>query len=192
MCQNSTFWYYKHSEYDVPRNLTEGIRSIFLLHASLLRSTHLTTMGTFVSEETFFISLLHVLKNPQLIALFQTSFQKPSKEHFQIPGPRSGYLIVLMIASKSAFIRDQCVCLIKGSRAYGFVRWPEEVPFSKYLHQVQSALNYFIILCGRHISSFISALPGFQENDHRKNHQSLGEQYFNILYFYLPLKWTIL
>ena len=83
--------------------------------------------------ETCFISLLHILKNPQFIALFQTSFQKPSKEHFQIPGPRSGYLIVLMIASKSAFINDEGACMIKGSRSYVSLHWPEEIIFSRYL-----------------------------------------------------------
>lgn len=143
MCQHSTFWYYKHSEGDVSRNLTEGTGNIFLLHASLLRSTHLTTIRTFISEETFFISLLHILKK-QFIALFKISFQKSREEYFGIPGPLHGCLIV--IASKLPFINGECVRMTKGSWSYGCVHWPEETLFSRYLQQaVYTELFYHFV-----------------------------------------------
>lgn len=121
MCQYSTFRYYKDSKCDLPGNLTEGIGHIFLLHASLLRVAHLTTMGTFISEKTFFISVLQILKKPQhFIALFKISFQKPSKEQFGKCGSPSGGLAVLIICSKPSLINNECVYM-KRSQYYGSV-----------------------------------------------------------------------
>lgn len=77
-------------------------------------------MGTFIRKHFLFHCYKYLKNSKHFIALFKISFQKPNKEHVGIHGPPNGGLAMFIIASKPAFINDECM-RTQGSRSYGSV-----------------------------------------------------------------------